>query len=64
MTFAIIVSDVLHNTWLMSRSPSPVWLNLMYVAQILFLAFVISTIRSAWRGLSARERIGTPLGAT
>jgi len=64
MTLAIIVSDVVHNTWLMVRSPSSDWLNWMYVAQVLFLAFVLATIRYAWRGHSTRGRTRPALGAT
>lgn len=51
MTLAIITSDVVHNTWVMSRSPAPDWLNFMYVAQVLFLVFVFASFRHAWPGL-------------
>lgn len=54
MTAAIILGDVVHNTWLMLRSPAPEWLNWMYLSQVLFLIFVLATIRHAWHGLTAQ----------
>jgi hypothetical protein len=51
LAVAIILSDVAHNTWLMLRSPAPDWSNWMYLSQVLFLVFVLTTIRHAWRGL-------------
>jgi hypothetical protein len=49
LTLLIIVSDVSHNTWLMSRSPAPQWSNWLYVLQVVFLIFVLLTIPRAWR---------------
>ena len=54
MTAAIVLSDVAHNTWLMQRSSAPDWLNWMYVSHVLFLIFVLATIRHAWRGIDAQ----------
>ncbi len=51
LTVAIIASDVLHNTWFMLRSSAPEWQNWMYVLQVLFLLFVLATVRRAWRGV-------------
>jgi hypothetical protein len=59
LTVAIIASDVLHNTWLMSRSSEPDWLNWMYVLQILFLLLVLATVRLAWRGIGVS--LGLPV---
>jgi hypothetical protein len=50
LTLAIIVSDVVHNTWLMQRNPASQWFNWMYVLQVLFLVFVLLTFAPAWRG--------------
>ncbi len=61
LTVAIIVSDVMHNTWIMARSAAPDWLNWMYVLQVLFLLFVLATARRAWRGAAAGERRGAIL---
>ena len=54
-TLVIIVSDVAHNTWLMSRSLAPDWSNWMYVSQVVFLIFVLLTISHAWK-LGPAER--------
>jgi uncharacterized protein involved in cysteine biosynthesis len=35
----------------MLRSSAPDWLNWMYVLQVLFLLFVLATVRLAWRGV-------------
>lgn len=48
LTLVIIVSDVLHNTWLMNRSTTANWSNWMYVLQVVFLIFVLLTISRAW----------------
>ena len=50
LTVAIISSDVLHNT-LIASNP---W-NFMYLSQVAFLTFVISTVRVAWKGAPAKH---------
>lgn len=56
LTLAIIVSDVAHNTWfgLHFGSVSALFANWMYCCQLIFLFFVLLTIRSAW------PRVPTP----
>jgi hypothetical protein len=49
LTLVIIVSDVMHNTWLMSRSTLPDWSNWMYVSQVVFLLFVLLSASQAWK---------------
>ena len=49
LTMTIIVSDVVHNTWLMSRNANANWSNWMYVLQVIFLIFVLLTISRAWQ---------------
>ncbi len=46
LTFAIIMSDVLHNALVGGLS-----LNAMFVSQVVFLLFVASTVYIAWRGV-------------
>lgn len=57
LALAIIVSDVIHNTWLaIHLGISADW---MYYSQVAFLLFVSSTIRTAWHGLLLlRSRAG------
>ena len=45
---AIIFTDVVHNTWTLSRDGSYEWSNWMYLSQVAFLLFVSSSIRFAW----------------
>jgi hypothetical protein len=47
LTVFIIVSDVVHNTW-MSLRESRDLLNEMYIAQFMFMVFVLLTIRYIW----------------
>lgn len=47
LTAVIISSDVLHNTWIWIHYRQP--LNSMYISQVIFLVFVASTFRIAWR---------------
>jgi hypothetical protein len=61
LTLAIIITDVAHNTWILSRSPSPDWQNWMYVSQITFLMFVTASMLYAWRGVPVTETPPLPL---
>ncbi|PQV51955.1 hypothetical protein [Paraburkholderia sp. BL21I4N1] len=45
---AVIVTDVAHNSWFALHHPIRMDL---YLSQIVFLLFVLSTVRSAWRGV-------------
>lgn len=47
---AVIVTDVVHNTWFALHHPIQLGL---YVSQIVFLLFVVSTVRTAWQGAAA-----------
>lgn len=49
LAVAIIVTDVAHNTWLLSQSTEPNWRNWMYISQIVFLIFVLLTASRAWK---------------
>ncbi|WCM18824.1 hypothetical protein NDK50_15470 [Paraburkholderia bryophila] len=44
---AVIVTDVAHNSWFALHHPIRMDL---YLSQIVFLLFVLSTFRTAWRG--------------
>ena len=46
LTVAIIVTDVLHNSWFFLKNGYPV--GYAYFAQSAFLIFVLSTARVAW----------------
>lgn len=46
LTVAIIVTDVLHNSWFFFKNGYPS--GYAYFAQIAFLIFVLSTARMAW----------------
>ena len=48
---AVIVTDVVHNSWFALHYP--IRLDL-YVSQIAFLLFVAFTVRTAWRGAAGR----------
>lgn len=54
LAFAIILADVVHNTWFGLRHgvslSSAGW---MYYSQLGFLLFVVLTLRSAWRASRA-----------
>lgn len=45
---AVIVTDVAHNSWFALHHPIRMDL---YLSQIVFLLFVLSTVRTAWRGV-------------
>jgi hypothetical protein len=53
LTVAIIVSDVLHNTYYVAISDH--WLSLFYVAQVGFLVVVVALTPVAARGLRPRH---------
>lgn len=44
---AVIVTDVVHNSWFALHQPLRMKL---YLAQIVFLLFVAFTMQTAWRG--------------
>ncbi|MDC4836581.1 hypothetical protein NQ855_17545 [Acinetobacter baumannii] len=48
LTFLIIFSDVIHNTWITLKVGRDL-LNYMYISQFLFLVFVVCTIKFPWR---------------
>ncbi|MCX4146637.1 MULTISPECIES: hypothetical protein [Paraburkholderia] len=48
---AVIVTDVVHNSWFALHHPIRMDL---YVSQIAFLLFVAFTVRTAWRGAASR----------
>ncbi|CAE6765532.1 hypothetical protein PQR25_01250 [Paraburkholderia nemoris] len=48
---AVIVTDVVHNSWFALHYPIRTDL---YVSQIAFLLFVAFTVRTAWRGAASR----------
>ena len=48
---AVIVTDVVHNSWFALHHPIRTDL---YVSQIAFLLFVAFTVRTAWRGGASR----------
>jgi hypothetical protein len=48
---AVIVADVVHNSWFALHHPIHVDL---YLSQIAFLLFVAFTVRTAWRGVASR----------
>lgn len=59
LTVVIVVSNVAHNTWVMLESSAPDWQNSMYLLQVLFLTFVLATVRIAWRDVpGAKDRSG------
>ncbi|WGS48897.1 hypothetical protein LFL96_14080 [Paraburkholderia sp. D15] len=47
---AVIVTDVAHNAWFAQHHPIRMDL---FVSQIVFLVFVLATVRTAWRGVGA-----------
>jgi hypothetical protein len=47
LTVAIIVTDVIHNTWL--NQYLGVRPGVEYAAQVAFLVFVLATAKTAWR---------------
>ncbi|RKE34893.1 hypothetical protein B0G76_0925 [Paraburkholderia sp. BL23I1N1] len=49
---AVIVTDVVHNSWFALHHPILVGL---FVSQIVFLLFVAFTVRTAWRGAVSRS---------
>lgn len=49
---AVIVTDVAHNAWFALHHPIRVDL---FVSQIVFLLFVLTTVRTAWRGVVAKK---------
>ena len=51
----IIVSDVIHNSWILHRFGMTRGAG--YWAQVGFLLFLFATIRVAWRGAIAHEKI-------
>lgn len=56
MCVAVIVTDVAHNSWFALHYPIRVDL---YLSQIVFLLFVASTVRTAWRGrVNRRSALG------
>jgi len=57
LTLAIITSDVVHNTWVewWMGLPLRMFMNWMYVSQLLFLFFVVATIGIAWRGTTSAQ---------
>ncbi len=58
LTVVIIVSDVVHNTWIIWRSPEPDWTNWMYLLQLLFCVFVLATVKRAFELPKVAERTG------
>ncbi len=48
LTFLIIFSDVIHNTWITLKVGRDL-LNYMYISQFLFLVFVLCTIKFPWK---------------
>ena len=48
---AVIVTDVVHNSWFVLHHPIRMDL---YLSQIVFLLFVAFTVRTAWRGRARR----------
>lgn len=48
---AVIVTDVVHNSWFALHHPIRMDL---YLSQIAFLLFVATTVRIAWRGAASR----------
>ncbi len=54
LTAAIILSDVLHNTYYVAANAQ--WTASFYLAQLAFLALVIGLSPVAWRGLSPAPR--------
>ncbi|MFL9983799.1 hypothetical protein [Paraburkholderia sediminicola] len=48
---AVIVTDVVHNSWFALHHPIRMDL---YLSQIAFLLFVAFTVRTAWRGAASR----------
>jgi hypothetical protein len=61
LTVGIIVVDVAHNAWFYAHAGLPFrgYLNWMFVSQVVFLLFVLLTIRIAWRGVATRPASGT-----
>lgn len=53
MTLLIIVSDVIHNTWIDLVSGYSL-LNSMYLAQFGFMIFVFLTIKLPWKALESK----------
>ena len=49
---AVIVTDVVHNSWFALHYPIRMDL---YLSQIVFLLFVAFTVRTAWRGATSRS---------
>ena len=47
---AVIATDVAHNSWFALHHP--VRMDL-YLSQIVFLLFVVTTVRTAWRGATS-----------
>ena len=45
---AVIVSDVVHNSWMLHHLQSGP--DAMYWAQVAFLVFLLATVSTAWRG--------------
>ncbi len=56
LTFLIIFSDVIHNTWITLKFDLNL-LNYMYVSQFSFLLFVLCTIRFPWTTHKIRTSI-------
>lgn len=56
LTATIIVSDVLHNSWMILQFGGAAFANAYqnYIAQVTFLIFIGLTIRTAWRDLPSR----------
>ncbi|AMO40617.1 hypothetical protein A0J50_08110 [Acinetobacter sp. DUT-2] len=48
LTFLIIFSDVIHNTWITLKVGRDLF-NYMYISQFLFLVFVVCTIKFPWK---------------
>jgi hypothetical protein len=48
---AVIVTDVVHNSWFALRHPIRMDL---YLSQTVFLLFVAFTVRTAWQGIASR----------
>lgn len=53
LTLAIIVLDVVHNSFYVAAHSQ--WLETFYLSQVGFLLAVVAFLPLAWRGLPARE---------
>ncbi|HEY4296966.1 MAG TPA: hypothetical protein VGM85_10885 [Paraburkholderia sp.] len=51
---AVVVTDLVHNSWFAMHQPIRMEL---YLSQIVFLLFVAFTMRTAWRGAISRHAV-------